>query len=265
LDLLTVLADWAQIIGLPVAIIAIVISVWLFLRGRQKRAVTCTFDSIASPVEVKAGEALKGDIEIRYKGKVVENLFIIRAYVKNAGNLAIRKSDVVEPIKFTFAENSELIRKPLVLDRRPSELSFDWAFGVTGSPAMVNSASLILDLLNPGDELAVEFVCTGNSQFPTVSARIEGVSEIDVLDPEEARMREVSRFYTAGVGGPIAVSLAVLSISLMLLAIDEFRANNPASGVLNLVWGLCALWVVLSAASSMIKLLRLRKRKQKRD
>ena len=79
-------------------------------------------DSISSLVEIKAGEALEGDIEIRYKGKPVENLFSVRAKVRNTGNLAIRKSDILKSITFTFDPNAELLRQPEIVQKKPENL-----------------------------------------------------------------------------------------------------------------------------------------------
>ena len=70
---LTVLADWAQILSLPIAILATLMSIWLYFRGKQRRRIVCEFDPIAFPVEIKAGEGLGGNIEIRYQGRRVLN------------------------------------------------------------------------------------------------------------------------------------------------------------------------------------------------
>jgi hypothetical protein len=178
-------ANWAQIIALPLAII---IAVWSLRRSRQKRALACDFDPIVFPIEIKAGKALEGDIEIHYSGQPVENLFLVRAKLKNTGNIAIRKEHIIEPVTFTFGPDAELLRKPRVLDKRPDNLKIDWDFGEIAPAPRPSAVSLDFDLLNPGDELVAEFTCTGQSKTPRVTARIEG-GEIDLLDPEEKRLR----------------------------------------------------------------------------
>lgn len=184
------LAAWAQIFALPVAVIAIIVSVWLYLRGRQRRALACEFGPIESPVEIKAGKALQGGIEIRYRGQPVENLFLVQARLKNIGNVSIHKSDIVEPVTFTFGPAVELLREPQVIAKIPENLKISWRFRGTDPRSKPHAISLDFDLLNQGDELTVEFTCTGKSTSPQVTARIEGIKRIELLDLEEVRLRQ---------------------------------------------------------------------------
>lgn len=179
------LADLAAILGLPVAVIAILVSVWLWRRGRQRRALSCLFAPIVSPVEIRAGVGLEGDLAISYKGQPVDNIFLVRALLRNDGNHPIRKSDVVRPITFTFPSSSEFLREPRVLDVRPSNLESAWILGEPGRRAALNAAYLDFELLNPGDEVLTEFACTGTAGLPKVTARVEGVSVVEILEPQD--------------------------------------------------------------------------------
>jgi len=177
-EMLDTLANWAQILSVPLAILAIAVSIWLFRRNKQTRALACIFDPFVSPIEIRAGNALKGHIEIRYKGQPVDNILVTRVKVKNVGNQPIRKTDVIEPVKFIFESGTELIREPRTVDRRPANLKVEWSLGSIDSAATASYAVMEFDLLNPGEELSAEFICTGASKWPRVVARIEGVSEI---------------------------------------------------------------------------------------
>lgn len=264
MEILTLLANWAQIIGLPVAIIAIAISVWFYRKGRQKRALSCTFDSVVSPVEIKAGEALKGDIEIRYKGKAVENLFVVRARLKNSGNSAILKSDVVDPIKLTFPEGAELIRHPIIVSRTPHELNVDWQFGVTGNPPRVNSTSLIFDLLNPKDELSIEFICTGARGVPIITARIEGVSQVDVIGPDELRLLQRTAFVSSGCGITFMALMLGIIFFFLAMTIDALRSGkylDAFPGVLLILFVTAISWTTF--ISPAIELRQVRRQKHK--
>ena len=46
------------------------------------------------------------------------------------------------------------------------------------------------DLLNPDDEVMVEFLCTGNPLLPTLTARIEGIKKLAIIDPTETKYRQ---------------------------------------------------------------------------
>ncbi len=199
-------ANWAQIISVPIAIIALLVSVWLYRRSRQRRDLTCVFDPIVSPLEIKAGKAIEGDIEIRYKGQAVKNLFLVRATLKNTGNMAIRQSHIVEPITFTFGLNTVLMRPPQFLERIPKNLEIDWSFLPQPTRYVTKDIAFTFDLFNPGEEFAVEFLCTGETTLPKLSARIEGISEIGIRDPEGMSLRKDA----IGSLAPIAALLLFL-------------------------------------------------------
>lgn len=197
--------------------VAGVIVAW---RSRQRRAIACQFDPIVSPLEVKAGAALEGDIEIRYRGQPVENLFIVRAKLKNTGNVAIRKSHVVESITFRFPDAGPL-RTPRTVERSPADLSHRWkTFPDPAIPPGGRVRPLVhtleFELLNPGDELTVEFLCTGQTTLPQLTARIEGVTRIDQLDPELLKLRQGFRRSVA-LGGTIVAGGIIVSAAQLIL------------------------------------------------
>ena len=209
---LGVWANWAQIISLFVAIVAIVVAVVSLRRGRQRRALSCIFDPIVAPIKIESGDALRGQIEIRYMGKPVENLSLVQAKLKNTGNLPIRKEHVIEPVTFTFGPDSELLRPPVVLQKNPANLSLEWTV-IAGTTSKPNSVSLTFDLLNPRDELTVQFICTGASVAPEVKARIEGVSEIELFDaPDKYSLMNARRVML------IAVMFAAMLVLLLFLS-----------------------------------------------
>jgi hypothetical protein len=276
---LSTLASWAQIISLLTAIVAILVSVWLYRRSRQRRALACEFDPIVSPIEIRAGEALKGDIEIHYRGQAVKNLFLVRAKLKNVGNVPIRKADVVEPVTFTFGPDVELLRQPQILDKKPENLKVDWDFGETTPSVKPNAVNLKFDLLNPEDELTMEFTCSGNGRVPKVSGRIEGMTEVVPLDPEEKRLRkEVIDGLTpliVSVIAAFACTAIMLVIVFVLERLSKVTSSLPfslnAAQLGSFFLSLLVLLVLFSFAAilwSMIgkpafKLIRYRRRRRK--
>jgi len=268
---LSSLANWAQIISLPVAIIAILVSVWLYRRSRQRRALACEFDPIVSPIEIQAGEALKGDIEIHYRGQAVKNLFLVRAKLKNVGNVPIRKADVVESVTFTFGPDVELLRQPQILDKKPENLKVEWDFGETTPPVRPNAVNLKFDLLNPEDELTMEFTCSGNGRVPKVSGRIEGMKEVVLLDPEEKRLRKE---VIDGLALPIMCVIAVFTVMASMLVSERlskitssvpFSLNEAQLGFfflsLLILFVLAALWFMIGQPA--VELIRYRRRRRK--
>lgn len=201
---LNTLAAWANILAIPIAIVSIVISilssVWIYHRSKPKISLSCVIDPIEFPIEIKAGEALRGEIEIRYKKRAVKNLSILRAKVKNTGNSAIRKTHIVEEMAFIFPDDAELLRAPVIVSSKPENLRIDWK--IENPP---NKVFMVFDLLNPGDEITIEFLCAGASTIPQVEARIEGLKAIDSQTVVETRLMTNMK-----------VSLTVLSLFLLV-------------------------------------------------
>lgn len=188
---LTSLADWAQIISVPLALIAIITSVWLHIKGRPRRRLSCTFDPILFPIEIKGGEGLEGDIEIRYGGRQIENLFIIRARLQNSGTEIVRASDIIQPISFEFGPTVELVRAPIVQSKKPDTMKTGCVVSTIESTSEAKQMVILdFDVFNPGDELTLNFLCTGDPILPELSARIEGISDIRPLDSIELELRK---------------------------------------------------------------------------
>lgn len=263
MDILNQLAIWAQIISLPIAIIAILVTVRFFYKGKQKKAISCVFDQIEFPIEIKAGEALDGEIEIRYKGKPVKNIFLVRVKIKNTGNLPIRRSDVIEPLTFTFEPDVVILREPRIIEQNPQNLKATW------EPNRSNTTSkeigFMFDLLNPNDEVSAEFICAGNPQLPKATARIEGVGNIDSSDPEE---KVLKRAVTDGLEVPIIFGVTIVGsiisnyFSKSQIKIPEFLALGFIVVITLFLLGTIALYAWVKTIRPVIRLFEY-KRKQK--
>jgi hypothetical protein len=257
---LNTLAAWAQIIAIPIAIIAILISLWSYRRTRRRKALSCGFYPIRSPIEIKAGSALEGDVEIQYRGQSIQNLFLVRARLRNTGNMPIVSSDVVEPVTFTFDPGVEILREPQVLDKRPENLELDWHFPEIGQASRPRAVSLDFDLLNQGDEFVAEVTCTGNSTLPKVTARIQGITEIGLFDALETYFRsELTKMVRILVVPCLLVFVLLLIASI--LGWDEVLKGLLAilSAILS---GAVIMLAILAALgiSPLLQLLGLRRR-----
>ena len=69
---LNTLAGWAQIISIPLAIIAIVVSIWLYRRGKQKRERVVFLMQLKRLLRFKMGEALNGTSASFIKGDLLK-------------------------------------------------------------------------------------------------------------------------------------------------------------------------------------------------
>jgi hypothetical protein len=185
------ITNWAQIIALPVALVAIIVSIVLHYYTRQHRALSCEFETPLFPVILRPGEGLLGEIEILYAGQPISNLYITRVTTRNTGHAAIRSSDVVEPLTFEFGPDVRLLREPLFTLLEPANLKVRADVGELGQPPTARTVAFHFQLLNQGDSFTIEFVCDGAVRLPQVSARIEGVRQIQMMTPEVLRYRSL--------------------------------------------------------------------------
>jgi hypothetical protein len=208
-------AGWANIIAIPVAIffgiVAIVLAIVIYRLQRQRKEAVCFFDEIVAPIEVKAGDALRGDIRILYKDRPVENIFVVRANVVNRGNLSIRKEDIIERLSFQFRPGVELLRDPQIIKRQPEGLKVTCEREPPTFDSSVNVATVKLTLFRPKDSFTVEMLCTGPSSYPEV------VWEVD------AKFRTIDR--------PQSIAEATFS-TLALAALEVALTAIPGGGII---------------------------------
>ncbi len=227
------LSTIAQILGFPLAIASILVSIWIYQKSKQRRELSCTIDPIISPIEIKAGDALKGEIEIRYKGAVVQNLFVVRVLLKNTGNTPIRKVDVFEPVTFSFGKDTEFLREPRIITEVPTNLNSKWNTRTSKESVNPNVAYLEFDLLNPGWETSAEFLCSGKSSLPSITAKIEGILNIGQVDYEE---QKIKRTLKDNMVLSLLTTLILSGLLPILMSIFNKSIDYPL-----LFWGLLAV------------------------
>lgn len=247
---LSELANWADVIAVVIALIGLLGLVWQERRFRERRALTCTFFPIAAPIHIRdTGMPLKRDIEIRYKGRDIQNLFIMQAKIKNTGNTPIRKSHIVRPLTFTFDPEAELLDQPRIVHTSPPDLEVGWVIREVGQDSKPNAVNLDFELLNQQDELLVEFVWVGQPIEPRISARIEGVRQIELLDPEElSAYRRITWF------SYLLLFLLMLGLGWLIITI----LFNPSDFVIGLFAGFVLAGVV-GIILNQIRVQRLRR------
>lgn len=240
---LTLAASVANIVAVPIAVLAILVAVVIYLRSRQRRRLLITINKLEFPVVIAAGPGLEGDIKINYRGEALVNLFILRGEIKNVGNLAIRREHVLRPITFQFDPGSEFVREPLTYHTSPAELPFDWRMSSQTDSQHFDRVELGFELLNPGSEVAFQFLCTGPAREPRVGGLVEGVRQLELSSPEAL---QASRPKRALIFGIAFFAMGLLSLELSdQLAIADSRALK-LYGALFIFLGLIMLSELLS-------------------
>ena len=178
---------WITILlGSIAVIVAIIVPITLYILSKRKKKLICILFPSLSLVDVRT--EVKDKIEIYYNKNLVENLSMTKVKIRNNGNLPIRKEDIVKPLEFDFGEILSVIGYS-VIDTEPR--------GITANLEPNTENNLIrcsFDLLNPSDELSLQFVCLGeNKELPNVTARIEGIKQVDVETISVSEQKIVER------------------------------------------------------------------------
>ena len=135
--------------------------------------------------------------------------------IRNNGNLSIRKEDIIKPLEFNFGEKSSVIDYS-VIDTEPEGITVN----LESNNEKNNLIRCFFDLLNPGDEFTLQFVCLGESkELPNITARIEGVKQIEVETSSASeenleRMRKIGKWY-------IYIGLAMLVLGAISFAYSQ--------------------------------------------
>lgn len=234
---LEIFANWAQIISLPVAVIALFVVMYQERRAKKKPTLTYIPCPISSPNFFWAGKTIESNIEIHYNEKIIKSLYVMQARLKNTSGKPVLKSQVVTPITFRFAPGVELLNLPQTLEEKPDDLGVSWYFDRgTEQSSSLNVVSLDFELLNQDDELLAEFVWTGEWTEPKVTARIAGITRIERIEPEEVVARQIRASLMRAFVWIMTIAIA-LSLVTALFALPDIYVGFSAGFIFATILG----------------------------
>ena len=173
------------------------IGIWFFF---QKERCDISVSVISSIPVISLDSDFSQDVEILYKSKPVESLYVADIRITNEGNKSIEKTDFDHPLQITF--NGEVIGPVEVVSTKPMNL-----------PVKTNVSKNILTispmLLNAGDSFLLRSKVASPKEDKlsiSTSARIKGIQKID-FNP----ISEQDKWYSFSLG-VIASILAGISL-----------------------------------------------------
>lgn len=167
------IVELAQVIGAVAAVIAIPLSVVLYLRAKPKSVLSYAF---SQPIELASLNRSRnkstgvGEIQILYDGRSVSNVFLLRVRIQNHGNQALKSQSVHIPLTMTFPDDIRILDAQVVQtvpDRIEATLSVEPHLAIVG-----------FELLNPDDRIYINLICEGKPTNPKVLARFEGATQL---------------------------------------------------------------------------------------
>lgn len=183
------------------AVGGIIVPVIIFVLQGQRKELTYEVGSESRIVDLQ--DPLLAQVEVSYGGKKLSRLVSFSIRITNSGNVPISRPDFDRHAILAFGGHATILQAQ-VLDQSPPNLN----------PIFENRGNHLLiapPLLNPEDRFTIQAFVTGESNSPTLDARILGINKPNKLPgPEELRWRKVA------VKGAIA--------ALMLLAYAYFAS-----------------------------------------
>ena len=144
----------------------------LYILDRRKKRLTCFILPPVSFTDIP--EHLTKKIKIFYNDQPVDDLSRITVMIRNTGNVEIPKEDFDGPIIFQFDEQTKIIECNVV-SSTPEDVR------VNLEPRGNNQIKCNIGLLNKGDEITLQFICScKRSTVPHVHGRVKGISKIEV-------------------------------------------------------------------------------------
>ena len=94
------------IIVILLTIAAIVVSVIIYLKQRQRRSLS--YEIVSATPLLSVEEDIKKDLQISYKGKPVEQVHLVMIKILNSGSLPIPSKDYEQPITISFGKQAKI-------------------------------------------------------------------------------------------------------------------------------------------------------------
>lgn len=158
-------------LGVLIGVLAIAVSLTIYFNGRPVKKLRVEILSNSPLVSINT--AMAKEMQILYKGVPVQTLSLILLKVANTGTEPIKESDYSEPIRVTMSQSAS-IGEVTVQETRPDGIP------LVPTASASNQVTLAKVLLNRGDQAVLRILALNNDSTLTVTARIVGVSALDI-------------------------------------------------------------------------------------
>ena len=168
---LSIVRDQAwQFGGFVVGTIALVISIIISLKSREKKELSYSVKVFSQLVGV--GEGIKERVQITFDGLPVSGVYLFQATLRNTGKVPVVPTDYLEPITVKFDDKAQILSAHLY-ELNPSNLDVSIRMneaenGIIFSPF----------LFNRGESIRFQILVDNPVVFRGFTQRIVGITEI---------------------------------------------------------------------------------------
>lgn len=196
------------LIGPAVGLIGIIVSVYLWRRGRPRKGLSYRLTALDV---VSVHRTAKDRVSILYDGAPVRDVRIVDLRVANIGNEAIGAGDFEEPFSVALGEGAHVLSEPTVVRAEPNDLQ---------PRASISGNKLIIAplLLNPGDSFQISTLVSGLKEGDRLRARISGVRTLTAETTNVTERQEVRQMRLAWFASVVTAALTLLALFAQLLS-----------------------------------------------
>jgi hypothetical protein len=164
-----------QFIGVLFALLAVVVSLWVFWRQQQVKRIHFAVERSANLLAI--AEEVRHRIEVRYDDRTVSDLRVTEFSISNSGTIPIVPTDYVESMHFFFGQRAVVLSAEQI-SAVPHELAIQLSWhGNNSSIEDKTRVRLEPVLLNAGDSIGIRCLVTQSDECRP-EARIMGVPTI---------------------------------------------------------------------------------------
>ena len=237
-----------QFIGALLAVLAIIISIILFLIQRRKKILA--YEIISRTPVLSAFEEISGKLQILFEGESVRKVHLLVIKLSNIGNVPVTSADYEREIEFRFTDCDKILSAE-ISKTNPPNLTVE---------IQTNEKEIILQplLLNPGDSLTIKTLIS-NFNHIAVQGRVTGVKSIS----EKQESNSLSIILT--ILGLISIMISIILISTNQTYQNAtgdtlFLSDNPLTAILffggYLIFFIGSIGTVRKNSSRLIRILR---------
>ena len=199
MDILTLIRDQAwQFAGVVATavfgIVAIVVSVILYLRQNPKKGLSFQYIVNTALVGIGRAKGIEDRIKITFDDVPVSSLHLVQIRLTNTGNTPIVPTDYIRPIAVCMTSEGRMI-SAAIEETEPDNLG-----AAISLDRETNQISLAPILLNKGDSITIQLLADSVDSTYRVDGRIVGVKDFQPRPPNLTRAERVEMLgYALGI------------------------------------------------------------------
>lgn len=160
-----------QSIGVIATITGVIVSLFIFFRQRQIKSFS--YEVISNLPILNVNDEYKADMEIKFKGNLIQNLHLVVIRFFNSGNISIERKDYDKSVEINFGNQAQLLSIDTI-DQIPSNL------GIILSSDK-KTITIQPTLMNKGDSFTIKALVASHETL-SIDGRISGIQRIQQVD-----------------------------------------------------------------------------------